>query len=184
MDCVAPRRRRFRRTDGVSRKSADHVTPDSTRSHGTALDQCRCTQSAAVGAFATRGSRVRVPSAPHLVRGGFGPVLGSGSGSESAESQQQSPLLAGWARFARRRSARVQRYPVLVEAQREEMHRLVDGLSPEQLPNALAELRVRSQRPRPTVWPPSWFGAGTASSSDVSERVDEILREGLGRRPA
>ena len=60
----------------------------------------------------------------------------------------------------------------------------MEDLPAEQVPLVLAELRARATPPVERPWPPSWFGAATGSSPDVSERVDEILREGLGRRPA
>jgi hypothetical protein len=73
---------------------------------------------------------------------------------------------------------------VVMDPQREELHRLVEGLPDEQVPAALADLRARGRKVGPRPWPPTWFGAAEGSSPDVSERVDEILREGLGRRPA
>jgi len=71
-----------------------------------------------------------------------------------------------------------------MSAQREELHQLVDDLPDEQVPAALAELRARASRAKPRPWPPSWFGASEAREPDVSERVDEILHNELGRRPA
>jgi hypothetical protein len=73
---------------------------------------------------------------------------------------------------------------VVMDPQREELHRLVEELPDEQVLAALADLRARGRKAGPRPWPPAWFGAATGSSPDVSERVDEILREGLGRRPA
>jgi hypothetical protein len=71
-----------------------------------------------------------------------------------------------------------------MDPQREELHRLVDGLPAEQVPVVLAGLRARGRRAGERSWQPAWFGAAVGSSPDVSERVEEILREGLGRRPA
>jgi hypothetical protein len=66
----------------------------------------------------------------------------------------------------------------------EEMHRLVDQLTPDQL----REIRARtvrlvhsSQHTEDSQWPPSWVGSIHAGRSDVSERVEEILAEGFGR---
>jgi hypothetical protein len=61
---------------------------------------------------------------------------------------------------------------------------MVDALPVEQVSAALADLRARGRKPTARSWSPSWFGSATGSSPDVSERVDEILRDGLGRRPA
>jgi hypothetical protein len=66
---------------------------------------------------------------------------------------------------------------------REELRRLVEDLPAEQVPAVLADLRARGRRSGERSWPPAWFGAATGSSPDVSERVDEILCQGLGRRP-
>jgi hypothetical protein len=71
-----------------------------------------------------------------------------------------------------------------VDAQRDELHRLVDELPAEQVPSALAALRARGSKRGASSWPPAWFGSVSGSQPDVSERIDEILREGLGRRPA
>jgi hypothetical protein len=69
-----------------------------------------------------------------------------------------------------------------MSAQREELQHLVDELSDEEVPTALALLRARAGRAGGT-WPPGWFGAGQAREPDISERVDEILRGELGLRP-
>jgi hypothetical protein len=71
-----------------------------------------------------------------------------------------------------------------VDASREELHRLVDELPAEQVPGALAALRARGERRDKASWPPAWFGSVSGSAPDVAERADDILREGLGRRPA
>jgi hypothetical protein len=69
-----------------------------------------------------------------------------------------------------------------MSAPREELHRLIDALPEETVPVVLAELRSRTAASRP--WPPRWFGAAEARRPDVSERVDDILRDELGRRGA
>lgn len=71
-----------------------------------------------------------------------------------------------------------------VEPQREELHRLVDELPAGEVPAALAALKARQEKRPASLWPPAWFGSVRGSQPDVSERADEILREGLGRRPA
>jgi hypothetical protein len=71
---------------------------------------------------------------------------------------------------------------VAMSAQREELQHLVDELSDEEVPTALALLRARARRPGGN-WPPRWFGAGQAREPDISERVDEILRGEVGRQP-
>ncbi|HEX6472079.1 MAG TPA: hypothetical protein VF069_23505 [Streptosporangiaceae bacterium] len=62
-----------------------------------------------------------------------------------------------------------------MSAQREELQHLVDELSDDEVPTALALLRARARRSGGT-WPPRWFGAAQAREPDISERVDEILR--------
>lgn len=70
-----------------------------------------------------------------------------------------------------------------MDPRHEELHRLVEELPEEQVPGALADLRARGRRAGPRPWPPAWFGAVRGASPDVSGRVDEILREGMGRPP-
>jgi len=70
-----------------------------------------------------------------------------------------------------------------VSAPREELHRLIDALPDETVPVVLAELRNRTGQAR-RQWPPRWFGAAEARRPDVSEQVDDILRDELGRRGA
>jgi hypothetical protein len=68
---------------------------------------------------------------------------------------------------------------------REELHELVEALPDEQLLAVVSDLRSRlAGGPAARAWPPTWFGIAEGSSDDVSERVDEILAEGLGRRGA
>ncbi|WP_405139421.1 hypothetical protein OG589_23085 [Sphaerisporangium sp. NBC_01403] len=67
-----------------------------------------------------------------------------------------------------------------MSAQREELHQLIDDLPDEQVPATLALLRAQTGRTT-SEWPPSWFGAAEARQPDISERVDEILQEELGR---
>jgi hypothetical protein len=68
---------------------------------------------------------------------------------------------------------------------RDELRELVEHLPDEQVPAVLSELRARlAPAPQGRSWPPVWFGIAEGSAPDVSERVEEILAEGLGRRPA
>ena len=68
------------------------------------------------------------------------------------------------------------------------MHQLVERLPDEQVPAAAADLKARlapvTSRSAGSSWPPAWFGIAEGSAQDVSERAEEILAEGLGRRPA
>jgi hypothetical protein len=74
---------------------------------------------------------------------------------------------------------------------REELHALIDSLSDVAAAELLPELRLlklqaeaRSERPRGSdTWPPAWFGSIEGSSTDISERADEILRAEMGRGP-
>lgn len=66
----------------------------------------------------------------------------------------------------------------------EEMHRLIDQLTPDQL----GEIRVHmlrlvhsSEHTEESQWPPSWVGSIRAGRPDTSERVEDILAEEFGR---
>jgi hypothetical protein len=66
----------------------------------------------------------------------------------------------------------------------EDMHRLVDQLTPDQLREVRAHtLRLvhSSDDTQDESWPPSWFGSITTERDDIAERTEEILREGYGR---
>jgi hypothetical protein len=68
---------------------------------------------------------------------------------------------------------------------RDELHRLVERLPDEQIQAASGDLRARLvSSGRGGAWPPAWFALAEGSSDDVSERVEEIIADGLGRRPA
>jgi hypothetical protein len=71
-----------------------------------------------------------------------------------------------------------------MSAQRDELHQIVEELPEEAVPVVLAELRARVVPKEARRWPPSWFGAANAREPDISERVDEVLRDELGRRYA
>ncbi len=69
-----------------------------------------------------------------------------------------------------------------VSTPREELHALVEQLPDEQVSAAVSDLKARMGAvPPPRTWPPAWFGIAEGSAEDVSERVEEILAEGLGR---
>lgn len=73
----------------------------------------------------------------------------------------------------------------MVSTPRDELRELVEHLPDEQVPAVLSELRARLvSTPQNRSWPPAWFGIAQGSAPDVSERVEEILAEGLGRRRA
>jgi hypothetical protein len=106
-----------------------------------------------------------------------------------------SLCLVRWGPLPSRGSAHAVQAPTLaqpytrsVSTPRKELHQLVERLPDEQVPAAAADLKARlTQVPAAstgTAWPPAWFGIAEGSAQDVSERVEEILAEGLGRRPA
>ena len=64
---------------------------------------------------------------------------------------------------------------------RDELHELVEQLPDDEVPVVLAEVRRHVVPVGKRPWPPAFFGAGTASRSDVAERSEEILGEGFGR---
>jgi len=72
-------------------------------------------------------------------------------------------------------------YTGIMSVQREELLRLVEELPEEEVPAVLDDVRrhLRSVRERP--WPPTWFGAGEASTDDVAARSEDLLRDGFGR---
>ena len=68
---------------------------------------------------------------------------------------------------------------------RAELRALVEALPDEQLSAAVSDLKSRlTERPTTGAWPPAWFGIAEAATQDASERVEEILSEGMGRRGA
>lgn len=67
-----------------------------------------------------------------------------------------------------------------VAGERDELRRLVDELTDDQVSLTLAEVRqqLRSvERP----WPPAWFGAAKATPTDVAARSEDLLADGFGR---
>jgi hypothetical protein len=75
---------------------------------------------------------------------------------------------------------------------RDELHALIDSLSDSAAADLLPELRLlklqseaRTEREHGAgAWPPAWFGSIEGSRPDLSEHIDEILRDEFGRRPA
>ena len=66
----------------------------------------------------------------------------------------------------------------------EDLHRLVDQLTGEQLQEIRAHtLRLvhSSGHAESEPWPPAFFGSVHAGRSDVAARTEEILAEGFGR---
>lgn len=68
-----------------------------------------------------------------------------------------------------------------MSAERDELRRLVEELSDDQVPSALADVRRRAVRHAAGSWPPAWFGAAVARRTDTAANVDELLAEGFGR---
>jgi len=52
---------------------------------------------------------------------------------------------------------------------RDELRRLVEQLSDEQIPTALAEVQRLAASNESAPWPPPWFGAVTSKRADTSE---------------
>jgi hypothetical protein len=67
-----------------------------------------------------------------------------------------------------------------VAGERDELRRLVEELTDDQVSLTLADVRhhLRAAR-RP--WPPAWFGAATTTRTDVAARSEELLADGFGR---
>ncbi|MFI7055246.1 hypothetical protein ACIBLB_24585 [Streptosporangium canum] len=66
----------------------------------------------------------------------------------------------------------------------EDMHRLVDRLTPDQLHEVRAHtLRLvhSGEGESGQEWPPAWFGSVTTGQDDIAERAEEILRQRYGR---
>lgn len=68
-----------------------------------------------------------------------------------------------------------------VTAERDELRQLVEELPDEQVVPALEDVRRRLAVGDVRVWPPQFFGAGTAARTDTAARADEILADGFGR---
>ena len=67
-----------------------------------------------------------------------------------------------------------------MKAARDDLRRLVEQLSHDQVPAALAQVQRIAASAESATWPPPWFGVVTSTRSDTSERVDELLADGFG----
>ena len=70
---------------------------------------------------------------------------------------------------------------VLMSVQREELLRLVEELPESEVPVVLDDVRRHLSAGRKREWPPTWFGAGRGSASDIAARSEELLEDGFGR---
>jgi hypothetical protein len=68
-----------------------------------------------------------------------------------------------------------------VSAERDDLRRLVEELPEDEVPAAVAELRLRTASAADRPWPPAWFGAASGSRTDVAARSEELLEDGFGR---
>jgi hypothetical protein len=68
-----------------------------------------------------------------------------------------------------------------MSAERDELRRLVEDLPEEEVPAAVAELRLRTAAVVDREWPPRWFGAASAGRTDVAACSEELLEDGFGR---
>ncbi|TQN30373.1 hypothetical protein FHX37_0250 [Haloactinospora alba] len=66
-----------------------------------------------------------------------------------------------------------------MDAQREELVRLMEELPEEAVPAVLSNVRARLALAG--SWPPPWFGTATSGDPALSEHVDDVLAEGFGR---
>ncbi|GAB3947856.1 hypothetical protein GCM10029976_077890 [Kribbella albertanoniae] len=73
---------------------------------------------------------------------------------------------------------------------KEDLQALVDSMSDSVAADVLPRIRLikleaeaRAERTTPSAWPPAWVGSVDGTSPDFSERIDEMLAEGLGRSP-
>lgn len=70
-----------------------------------------------------------------------------------------------------------------MDADRRELHDLVDALPDDQAALLLADLRRRANAdPVGGRWPPAFFGMGVDKDGrhDLSEHVDQVLADGFG----
>jgi hypothetical protein len=68
-----------------------------------------------------------------------------------------------------------------VSAERDELIRLVQELSEDEVPAALAEVRRHLRPVKDRPWPPAWFAAAPGNGTAVGARSEELLQEGFGR---
>jgi anti-sigma factor RsiW len=68
-----------------------------------------------------------------------------------------------------------------MSAERDELKRLVEALSDEQVPQALADVRRHLEPVRDRPWPPAWFGVAEGDGTAVGARSEELLRDGFAQ---
>ena len=68
-----------------------------------------------------------------------------------------------------------------VSAERDELRRLVEDLPEDEVPAAVADLRLRLAPSDERAWPPVWFGAASGRRTDTAARSEELLADGFGR---
>jgi len=68
-----------------------------------------------------------------------------------------------------------------MNAQREELLRLVEELPEGEVPAVLADVRRQLHAVKARAWPPAWFGAGQGKSTDIAARSEDLLDGGFGR---
>jgi hypothetical protein len=68
-----------------------------------------------------------------------------------------------------------------VSIQREELLRLVEELSEEEVPALLDDVRHHLRAAQGQSWPPAWFGAGESKTTDVAAWSEDLLDGGFGR---
>ncbi|MFI5732259.1 hypothetical protein ACIA49_19200 [Kribbella sp. NPDC051587] len=73
---------------------------------------------------------------------------------------------------------------------KEDLLALVESMSDDAAADLLPRLRLlqleaeaEAERTPSTPWPPAWVGSVDGTSPDFSERIDEMLAEGLGHSP-
>ena len=70
---------------------------------------------------------------------------------------------------------------MVMSAQRDELHQLIEQLPDQRVPLALADVRRLLEPSLDVAWPPPWFGAASGSRRDIGRRHDDLLAEGFGR---
>jgi hypothetical protein len=68
-----------------------------------------------------------------------------------------------------------------MSAERDELLRLVQDLSEDQVPHALAEVRRHLRPTKDRPWPPAFFASAPGDGTRIADHADELLREGFGR---
>ncbi|WP_405061636.1 hypothetical protein OG474_08290 [Kribbella sp. NBC_01505] len=73
---------------------------------------------------------------------------------------------------------------------KEDLHALVESMSDRAAADLLPRVRLlnleaeaRAERRPASTWPPAWVASVDGTSPDFSERIDEMLAEGLGHSP-